>query len=146
MRAWTRDKSLEWATSIFIELGIYEHEDLVNVACALRSHSFREELQCAIDTDAQHWLSLEMALRRYARPINFPFVKSSKAKVKSAQHEYLFDAAQGDTRLDEAEAEVRIRHQRREEWVTSVIDTRLEKSEAAVKIEEGMTVKKEEVE
>lgn len=142
---WICDNSLEWVTAEFSQLGIYEHQDLVNVACGLRSPQFRQDLLCALDPGAYDCATLETALRRYARPIDYPFVRSSNVTPRVEQsHEYLFNAAAWHQRLLRVQAEIKTRHQEREVWIDSMIEDGGVEEQVKIKKEE-VKVKKEEV-
>lgn len=101
VRDWIFDNSLESLTETFLEMGIYQHEDVVHVASGLRiSTEFRQEFQNALNVDNLRWLSVQSALMRYARPVDYPFVKGSKAKLDhEGKNEYLFDQARWDQRM-----------------------------------------------
>lgn len=121
VKEWMRDNSLESLTARFHDLGIYEHADLVNVACCLRSSGqFTIELQRALDLTPQSWVSLKSALLRYARPVEYAYVKASKTAVNpESKHEYLFDEAEWRSQERVLEDEARKETERREAWINA---------------------------
>lgn len=123
MLDWLSDNSLESVADQFLQMGVYQHEDLVNLACGLRrSGEFRLSLQRGLNIAPHIWLSMEGALMRYARPFKYTSVKVSVASVDpDGRFEYLFDDAAWDRKLQEVQGEAGvIRDRTREEWIDSM--------------------------
>ena len=122
---WIRDNSFEPLTSKFLQIGMYQHEDMVNIACSIRtSGEFLIDLEHGLNVNPQTWVAVQAAFMRYARPINYAFVKASKVDLKPDwKHEYLFDEAEWQHQEQEMRDEARLRGQRREIWVQTMVDT-----------------------
>lgn len=51
------------------EMGIYIHEDLMNIAVDIRNQQLRQKFKTGLEVSDQVWRALKKALYRYARPV-----------------------------------------------------------------------------
>lgn len=51
------------------DMGIYTHEDLVNISVDIRDQKLRQKFKTGLGVSDEVWRTLKKALYRYARPI-----------------------------------------------------------------------------